>query len=95
MAKWPITANTNTVVISEASKLRKATALGIDDTVIGPGISRADCSEKLPKPGPKDKELVSCSAPLPQNTGLEPEKEKYHVNGDTKKGETSHDGDRR
>lgn len=41
---------------------------------------------KLPKPGPKDKKSYFLfGATLPQNTGLEPEKEKYHVNGDTKR----------
>lgn len=54
MAKWPKVANTNTVIVTEATKLRKATAKASMTQSLDRGMYEL-IAVKLPKPGPRDK----------------------------------------
>lgn len=54
VAKWPIMANTNTVEVSEAVRLRRATAKASMTQSLDRGMYEL-IAVKLPKPGPMDK----------------------------------------
>ena len=56
VAKWPIVANTNTMAVSEATKLRRATAKASMTQLLDRGMYEL-IAMKLPKPWPMDKKI--------------------------------------